>query len=121
MKKLVLVFAVVMSAVCAEAKGLKLVAQQRLTGHDGIDVHLVMKKNGQMIIHYGRSMPVELKIQDIQDQRDGDGNLEIALSNGMKLIQTSGFTVDHRIHIYMQKPNGERFEMLPQVELKMTK
>jgi hypothetical protein len=109
-KSLVLISALLFISTFAQAATLK-ISSESLVGNIGpMDYHLLVEENGSIRIWIGRSIPSNVSIVSFEDHRGTDGNLEILFSDGHKLIQTSGFTVDRKSHIYLI--NGEeRVEM----------
>lgn len=55
----------------------------------------------------------------IAQKEDVYGELEITFSNGLKLIQPSGFSPDGKRKIFLINDNNEKIEMTPEVTLQV--
>jgi hypothetical protein len=121
MKKIVLATLVTLIGLLANAELLKISSNSFVGKNGSIDYHLVVRNDGSIIIYAGRSKPSEVTIVETRDERNADGNLEIKFSNGLKLIQTSGFIYDGKTKIYLENENKEQIQMTPEVRLEVVK
>lgn len=117
MKSTLLVIFLTMSSAFANAATLDLLPLNSLVSISDGRIRLAIKQDGSIEMLTSRIIPTSLAITAVKDQRPVDGDLEISLSKGYKLVQTSGFSIDHIQRIYFIEPNGKQSEMIPEVRL----
>ncbi|MGZ3743936.1 MAG: hypothetical protein ACXWRE_00370 [Pseudobdellovibrionaceae bacterium] len=117
MKSVVLMIFLTMSSAFSQAAVLNLKTLPSLVAISDGKIRIEIKHDGTIVLHSYRIKSLPLIITNVKDSRPVDGNLEISLSNGSKLVQTSGFSPDNMQRIYFIDSAGKEVEMMPEAFL----